>query len=68
MKRARVLLFVLMVTLLGMTALTHANATSLCVTICQEEEQNCITNCHGVISCNAACVNAETRCIIACNG
>ena len=68
MKRVRVLLLVLMATLLGTTALTRANATSLCVTICQEEEQNCFTECGSNLSCRAGCVRAETLCIIACNG
>jgi hypothetical protein len=66
MKRTRVLLLSLMATLLSLTALTHANATSLCVTICQEEYSNCVTNCDGNASCDATCLRAEIRCEIAC--
>jgi hypothetical protein len=66
MKRARLLLLALLVTLLGMTAMGQAKATSLCITICQEEEQNCFTECGGSLPCRAECIRAETICAEAC--
>jgi hypothetical protein len=70
MKRPRVLLLALLVTLLGLASRTHANAvpcySCLCAEECDNLDQSCIAACKGNTACDATCATEFARCIEDC--
>jgi hypothetical protein len=70
MKRSRLLLLALLITVLSLATRTHANAvpcySCLCAENCEKADQACVAACHGNTTCIDACATEYGRCIEGC--